>query len=161
MYNREGDRNFAVVLPLAVAEELLKDGWNVKMLKAREEDEADQPYISVAVNFKGRPPTIKMIGSKTKRSTLLDEDAVEILDYVDIAQVDVIIRPYDWAVSGNTGRKAYLQSLYITIIEDPLELKYGDLAIATVDGPMLEKTEPLRVDSERVESRAIESGRRR
>jgi hypothetical protein len=155
MYNREGDRNFAVELPKDVAEELAANGWNVKLRKRRddEEEEEPQPYISVAVNFKGRPPTVKMIGSKSRRSTLLDEDSVEILDYVDILQTDLIIRPYDWVVSGNTGRKAYLQSLYVTIIEDPLELKYGDQTIATVDGPMMERTEPLRVESTRVSGR--------
>jgi hypothetical protein len=86
MYNREGDRNFAVELPTGVANEMAANGWNVKLRKRRddEEDEEPQPYISVAVNFKGRPPTIKMIGSKSGRSTLLDESTVEILDYVDI-----------------------------------------------------------------------------
>jgi hypothetical protein len=31
MYNREGDRNFAVELPKDVAEELAANGWNVKL----------------------------------------------------------------------------------------------------------------------------------
>lgn len=145
MYNQEGDRNFAVELPRDVAEQMAADGWNIKLRKAREEDEEDQPYISVAVEYrKGRPPTIKMISSQTKRSTLLDESTVDILDLVDIAQADLIISPHEWSVGGRSGVKAYLQSLYITIIENPLELKYGDLEIATVDGPMMEKTEPLR-----------------
>jgi hypothetical protein len=162
MYNREGDRNFAVILPRDVAEAMARDGWNVKMLKAREEGEEDQPYISVAVNFQGRrPPIIKMITSKTRRTTDLDEDTVEILDWADIDNVDLMIRPYDWAIKRGkdeaSGRKAYLQSLYITIIEDPLQLKYGDLQIATVDGPMMEHTEPLRVESAREDApRAIE-----
>jgi hypothetical protein len=30
-------------------------------------------------------------------------------------------------VSGKTGISAYLQSLFITIIEDPLELKYAQV----------------------------------
>lgn len=149
MYNREGDRNFAVLLPPDIAEQLAKDGWNVKMLKAREEGEEDQAYISVTVSFKGRPPTIKMITSRGQ--TFLDEDSVETLDWVDIQQVDLIIRPYDWAVSGNTGRKAYLQSLYITIIEDPLQLKYSNMEIATVDGPMMERTEVLQVPATRAD----------
>jgi hypothetical protein len=154
MYNREGDRNFAVILPKNVAEEMAKNGWNVKVLPAREEGEEDKAYISVAVNFHGRfPPIIKMIGSKSKRSTSLDEETVEVLDQVDILQVDLIIRPYDWAVSGNTGRKAYLHSIYVTIIEDPLQLKYADPMIATVEGPMMEHTEPLRVGSTRDDAR--------
>jgi hypothetical protein len=85
------------------------------------------------------------------------EDTVEILDWADIDNVDLMIRPYDWAIKRGkdeaSGRKAYLQSLYITIIEDPLQLKYGDLQIATVDGPMMEHTEPLRVESAREDAR--------
>lgn len=149
MYNREGDRNFAVKLPQDVADAMKADGWNVKVLKAREEGEEDQPYISVTVGFKGRPPTIKMMTSRG--TTDIGEDEVELLDYVDIEQVDLIIRPYDWAVSGNTGRKAYLQSLWMKIIEDPLQLKYGSMEIATVDGPMMERTETLRVPATRAD----------
>lgn len=52
MYNREGDRNFGVLLDDDVAEAMAKDGWNVKWLKARDEDEEEQAYLSVAVNFK-------------------------------------------------------------------------------------------------------------
>jgi hypothetical protein len=143
MYNRKGDRNFAVVLDRDVAEQLALDGWNVKMLKPRDEDDEPTPYLSVAVNFEGsRPPLIRMITSRG--STDLDVDTVDTLDWVDISQVDLIVRPYDWEVSGRTGRKAYLQSMYITIIEDPLQLKYGNTnQIATVDGPMLERTEMM------------------
>lgn len=138
MYNRVGDRSFAIKLPTEVADQMVKDGWNVKTLRAREEDDEPTPYIQVSVGYKGRPPTIIMISSRGRSA--LTEDIVETLDHVDIAQADVIIRPYDWAVRENTGRKAYLQSLYITINEDPLMLKYG--GIATIDGPMMEKTGP-------------------
>lgn len=143
MYNREGDRNFAVILDDDVAQMLAEDGWNVKLLKPREDGEPPQPYLGVTVSYKGRPPIVKMIGLTTKKTTELDEDTVEMLDWVDIAQVDLVVRPYDWQVSGNSGRKAYLKSLYVTIIEDDLELKYKNLDIAGVEGPMLEKTEPL------------------
>lgn len=138
MYNDEGDRNFAVLLPTHIADELARDGWNVKLLKAREEGEEDQPYLSVRVFFGNYPPTIKMITDRG--TTLLDEESVEVLDWVDIKQVDLIIRPHNWSFGGKTGVKAYLKDLYITIIENPLEVKYSD--IATVDGPMMERTEP-------------------
>lgn len=141
MYNRAGDRNFAVVLPKDIAEQLANDGWNVKLLKPREDEDEPTPYLSVTVGFKGRAPTIKMISSRG--STELDEDTVDILDSVDIAECDVVVRPYDWEVNGNTGRKAYLQGIYVTIIEDPLQIKYNNMEIATVAGPMLERTEMM------------------
>lgn len=141
MYNRAGDRNFAILLDKPLADELSKAGWNVKTLRPREEGDEPQPYISVTVGYKGRPPTIVMITSKKR--TQLDEESVETLDWIDTDQVDVVIRPYDWDVNGNTGRKAYLQSMYVVVNEDPLALKYdmtGD--IASVDGPMMERTDP-------------------
>lgn len=131
MYNSEGDRNFAVLLDDKPADDLIKLGWNVKWLKPREMDEGDegdehaQPYLPVAVGYKGRPPLIVMITSRGR--TNLDEDSVEVLDWADILTVDLIVRPFDWVVNGKTGRKAYLKSLFVTINEDALELKYSDL----------------------------------
>lgn len=122
-YNREGDRNFAVILDEDVAETMLKDGWNVKYLAAREEGEADTPYIQVAVNFANRPPRVVMITSTAR--TNLDESSVEVLDWSDIRTADLIARGYDWNVNGKSGTKAYLQSLFITIEEDELERKYA------------------------------------
>lgn len=148
MYNREGDRSFAIKLDEATADMLTKDGWNVKTLRARpdDEDQTPQPYLSVSVEYdKGRPPSVFMITSRGR--TQLDRESVESLDDVDIEKADLILRPYDWNVNGNTGRKAYLQALYLTVNENPLELKYGD--IATVQGPMMEKTGPYVPSDER------------
>lgn len=127
-YNREGDRNFAVLLDDHIAEAMAEDGWNVKWLKPREDDEDDatpQAYLQISVNFKGRAPRIVIITERGR--TNLDEASVETLDWVDILNVDLIIRPYAWDVSGKTGIKAYLQSIYVTIEEDPLERKYAEL----------------------------------
>jgi hypothetical protein len=126
-YNREGDRNFAVLLDESIANTMAEDGWNIKWLKPREEDEDDTPqaYLPVSVNFKGRPPRIVLITSRGR--TNLDEDTIESLDWVDILNVDLIVRPYEWTVNGKSGIKAYLQSIYVTIEEDPLEIKYSEL----------------------------------
>ena len=121
-YNREGDRNFAVLLDDTIANSMAEDGWNVKWLKPREEDEdeSSQAYLQVSVNFKGRPPRIVLITSRGR--TNLDESQVEMLDWADIKNVDLIVRPYEWVVNQKSGIKAYLQSIYVTIEEDALEL---------------------------------------
>lgn len=128
-YNRKGDRNFAVLLSQEVGAAMFEDGWNVKALKSREEDEPEQPYLQVSVNFQGRPPRVVMVTSRGR--TTLDEDTVQMLDWADIRTCDLIIGPYDWAVNGKTGTKAYLQSIFVTIEEDALELKYADVRDAT------------------------------
>lgn len=128
MYNREGDRNFCVILDPGVAEAMAKDGWNIKTLKPREVDgemSDETPYIQVSVGFKVRPPRIVMITSRGR--TDLSEEEIELLDWADVANVDLIIRPYEWVVNGKTGIKAYLKSLFVTINEDELELKYASL----------------------------------
>jgi hypothetical protein len=122
-YNREGDRNFAVILDHDVAKDMLADGWNVRYLKAREEGEVDTPYIQVAVNFNNRPPRVVMITTNSR--TQLDEDSVDVLDWADIKTSDLIARGYEWTVNGKSGVKAYLQSLFVTIEEDALEQKYA------------------------------------
>jgi hypothetical protein len=105
---------------------MAEDNWNVKWLRPREEEgEEPQAYLPISVNFKGRPPRIVLITSRGR--TNLDESQVETLDWVDIINVDLIVRPYEWTVNNKSGVKAYLQSIYVTIDEDPLELKYSEL----------------------------------
>lgn len=122
-FNDSGDRNFAVVLDPDTANQMLQDGWNVKILSAREEDEDDTFYIPVKVRYDVRPPRVTLISSTGR--TILDEDSVKILDSVDIAKVDLIARGFDWSVNGKSGTKAYLKTMFVTISEDALEMKYG------------------------------------
>lgn len=122
-YNRAGDRNFAVILDKTSAQELLKDGWNVRELRPQEEGDEPTPYIQIAVNFKNRPPRITLITSTGR--TAMTEETVGVLDWADIQTVDLIARAYEWEVNGKTGIKAYLQTMFVTIEEDALERKYA------------------------------------
>lgn len=124
-YNKEGERSFALILPLDLAEQMLADGWNVKYLDPREDGEDPTAYISVSIRFDVRPPRVVMLTSSTR--TQLDEQSIEVLDWSDIRNVDIIIRGYDWFVAstGKSGTKAYLQTMFIQIEEDELERKYA------------------------------------
>ena len=124
-YNSAGNRNFCVALDSELAQELEREGWNVKYLNPREEGDEPQAFIKVKVNFSGRPPQVFMVTSRNK--IRLDEDTVNLLDYADIRNTDLILSPYDWTVNGRTGRTAYLQSLFATIRENELDLKYADV----------------------------------
>lgn len=122
-YNVEGDRNFSVILDPESATQMAADGWNVRYLKPREEEDEPVPYIQVKVNFKNRPPRIVMLTSTSR--TPLDESNVETLDWADIQTADLIANGYEWLVNGKSGVKAYLQTMFITINEDELERKYA------------------------------------
>ena len=126
-YNRQGDRNFSVIVDQKVADKLIKDGWNVKYTKPRDEEDEPVPFVPVSVNFNNRPPRVNMLTSVGR--TILTEETVDILDWADIAMIDLIVRGYDWDVNGKSGTKGYLQSMFVTIEEDELERKYANYDI--------------------------------
>lgn len=136
-YNREGDRNFCVILPPDIAEQMVEDAWNVKQLKPRQDGEPGDFYIQVSLGFKNRPPNLWLVSSRGR--VRIGQHECEILDWVEIAKADIIVNPYRWAVSGKTGVKAYVKSLVITMKEDYLDQKYADVPeISTNEVPAIE-----------------------
>ena len=111
-YNREGDRNFAVIIPnQEIADELIADGWAVKIKPPRDEDESPFMYLPVKVKFNNRGPAAYVkSGNSVQR---LNQDTIGMLDEIDIQSVDMDLRAYDWEVNGQTGRSAYLQAINV------------------------------------------------
>lgn len=128
MYNKKGERSFAVFLDRVLAEELAADGWNVKFPKDNPnavdpDGDTREPYLQVSVGFDFYPANVFIIsnGNPTK----LSEEEVLMLDWAEIENVDLVLRPYEWSVNRNSGIKAYLKSGYFTIVADRFAQKYG------------------------------------
>ena len=111
-YNREGDRNFSVVIPNDDIKDILMDGgWNVKIRPPKEADEEPFMFLPVKIKFNNRGPGVYVQSGDYIRK--LNEDTIEILDEIDIQSADMDLRPYDWDVNGKTGRTAYLQAINV------------------------------------------------
>lgn len=126
-FNNEGERYFCLVLDDASADKMKAEGWNIRYLQPRSEEDDPVPYVQVKVEMsKGRPPKIVQVTRKGK--TYLDETSVQNLDWAEIEKADVCIRAFEWSLpSGAHGVKAYLKTMYVTIAEDEFEERYYDV----------------------------------
>lgn len=124
-FNREGDKNFSVVIDdQQIADSLIQDGWNLKIKPPRDEDDIPFMHLPVKLKFNDRGPNVYLESGKNRIK--LDEESISCLDNVDIVNVDLDIRPYDWEVNGKTGRTAYLQSMCVTQEVDRFARQYAE-----------------------------------
>jgi hypothetical protein len=125
-YNPPGRRNFCVFIDdLNMAEQMKEDGWNIRFLEPRDENEERRAFMQVAVSYRNRPPKVVIISSRGQ--TLLEEEDINMLDWAEIEKIDMTINPSRWENNGRKGIKAYLRSIFVTIVEDELDEKYSNV----------------------------------
>lgn len=115
-YNPKGRRNFCVLLPLELAEQMEKDGWPVIMKEPDDPDDDPFCYIRVTVKFKDDRdwnPKIKMITESGE--TELDSESVKVLDQAIIDHATVKLSPWKWTWGSKTGITTYLKSADVYI----------------------------------------------
>lgn len=138
-FNPAGNRNFCLVIEDEVqARQMFEEGWNVRILPPRTDDEVAKHYIPVAVSYRNNDsfPVCVYIVDGNQR-TLLNEDTIGRLDHADIATVDLTIRPRYWDDNGQTKIKAYLKTMYVTLNVDELGQRYasGNYGMTSEDTP--------------------------
>lgn len=125
-FNREGDRNFSLLIEDPnTAEALQREGWNVKIKDGRDEDDGPFMRLPVKVKFTDYGPNVYLISGG--RRVELDEESIGMLDQIEIESVDMDLRPYDWDVNGRTGRTAYLQSMQVVQRIDRFAARYASM----------------------------------
>lgn len=130
-YNQKGNRNFGVLIDDENAKILEQDGWYIRYLKPRPDDPEQhrQAWLKVNVKYEGAkiPPIACLINHRGRKR--LTEETIDQLDWTRAKNVDLTVRPYNYPARPGkpAGVSAYLQSIYVTILEDEMEEKYSDL----------------------------------
>jgi hypothetical protein len=112
-----GKRTFVLVLSKTMAEQLKEEGWNVKVREPQEEGDEVIYHTEIVVNIDAKiPPKVVLLsefrGKKT--SMKLTGDNIRRLDRVNIANVDLIIRPFTHGFSSVATIKGYANTIYVT-----------------------------------------------
>lgn len=149
-FNREGARNFSIVIPsLEAAMALYEAGWNVGVKAQKQEDKdaikaasgfkekvqilsdrgvLDEAlfHLKTTVNFNSKKPAeIFLVTEMGRKPLKLDENTVAQLDLADIVSCDIIVSPYAWTSPRGSGITAYLKTMYVLIRQDPFAAKYA------------------------------------
>lgn len=146
-FNREGDRNFNLVIPTQEIADLLLnnkneygDHWNVKIKPPKGDGDVPFMHMPVKVKFNNRGPNVYLVpcskdeylarklDGTAPNPVPLDEDTVKCLDDIDIISVDMDIRPYDGQMAnGMTFRTAYLSAMRVYQRVDRFAAEEGTL----------------------------------
>lgn len=130
-FNAKGVRNFSVILENELAHALLEDGWNIKFPKTKDPNDPETSgFLSVSVSYTNPRHIPKIIqvtyDSNDKPHKIpLHESTIVNIDSAEIQDINLVIHPRQWDDNGRIRIKAYLKTMYFTLVKDPFEDKYG------------------------------------
>lgn len=124
-YNRNGDRNFAVVIDDEnVAADLENHNWNIK--RKLQDDGTEFVYLPVSVSYRIEALQPKIILYSKNGSDVITEETVKDIDYAEIESFDIVLRPRHWNDdNGEPHVKAYLAELRAILNEGYFDEKYA------------------------------------
>ena len=133
IYNKEGDQNFCVAIPDELADDLIAEGWNVKVYE--DNDGNVTKYIKVKINWHPTkvdyiPDMNTITNRKTgeKVSTKLDEETSKLLSISTLKDIDISIRRSAYRDDdGNWKPTARLAGAWATLHQSYLADKWNDL----------------------------------
>ena len=122
-----GVRTVTFVIPVDIADQLRNDGWNLREQILSDDGEVRRYLLEAKLTFRtreGKPRDPKIFIVRNDGLVHVTEETVDTLDRAEILNVDAVIGPSYWEWGGRKGIAAYINSMYVTIKENPIDEKY-------------------------------------
>jgi hypothetical protein len=123
-----GNRTVTFVIPNDVAMDYQEAGWKIRRQEFPNDPDREPRYLLEAtLTFRmknGQPRDPKIFIVRPDSLVHVTEETVDALDRAEIISADAVIGPFYWEHGNKRGIKAYINSLYITIKENPIDEKY-------------------------------------
>ena len=115
-YNQMGRRTFVILLDEERGRRMEERGWQLQWREPRNDEDERVAKLTAECRF-GTPYPIKVTLITEGGTTELDESNISLLDTADIANCDVLLRPYNWDETGKYGAKAMVEEMEVTLNE--------------------------------------------
>jgi hypothetical protein len=122
-YNVAGDRNSCVLIDDQLAAQLAEIGWNVRIKKSADNDEAPQHFVAFNVKLDSKFPPRLYLVRPGRRPELMDPLDYPILDYAKFQSVSLRINHYVWREKPQ-GVSGFLEEGFFELQPDPLRDRY-------------------------------------
>ena len=145
-----GKRTFDLVLTERVAMSLISDGWNVKTVKSKKDEDSVMYVTEIAVNPSSSTVVslCEEVNGKKYRFKVKPED-YSTLDTYQYSTIDLLIRPYVHGRENSAGStiKGYLHQMnLVRLNDDYFREKYADYEDA--DAPSFPLAQALQEDDD-------------